>query len=82
MAVKKRAAGLVAAAAALALGLSACSSSTTGGSDSDEGGALSVGTTDKVTVLDPAGSYDNGSFFVMQQVFPFLMEYKLSLIHI
>lgn len=76
MAVKKRAAGLVAAAAALALGLSACSSSTTGGSDSGEGGALSVGTTDKVTVLDPAGSYDNGSFFVMQQVFPFLMEYK------
>ena len=76
MAVKKRAAGLAAAAAALALGLSACSSSTTGGSDSGEGGALSVGTTDKITVLDPAGSYDNGSFFVMQQVFPFLMEYK------
>lgn len=35
-----------------------------------------VGTTDKVTVLDPAGSYDNGSFFVMQQVFPFLIEYQ------
>ena len=33
-----------------------------------------VGTTDKVTTLDPAGSYDNGSFTVQNQVFPFLMN--------
>jgi len=33
-----------------------------------------VGTTDKVTALDPAGSYDNGSFAVMNQVFPFLFN--------
>ena len=32
--------------------------------------AIIVGTTDKVTTLDPAGSYDNGSFFVMNQVYP------------
>jgi peptide/nickel transport system substrate-binding protein len=37
-------------------------------------GSLIVGTTDKVTTLDPAGSYDNGSFFVMNNVFPFLMN--------
>lgn len=33
-----------------------------------------VGTTDKVTALDPAGSYDNGSFAVMNQVYPFLFN--------
>lgn len=68
---------VVAAIGASALVLSGCSTSTT---QSNEGGGgadtLTVGTTDKVTVLDPAGSYDNGSFFVMQQVFPFLMEYQ------
>ncbi|WAL39851.1 ABC transporter substrate-binding protein [Brevibacterium sp. BRM-1] len=71
---------IVAAAAALsatALVLSGCSSSTTQkDGDSDSGGPLTVGTTDKVTSLDPAGSYDNGSFLVMQQVFPFLTSYK------
>jgi len=38
--------------------------------------AITLGTTDKVTVLDPAGSYDNGSFFVMNQVFAFLLNTK------
>lgn len=33
-----------------------------------------MGTTDKVTSLDPAGSYDNGSFFLMNQVYPFLLN--------
>lgn len=33
-----------------------------------------VGTTDKVTALDPAGSYDNGSFAIMNQVYPFLFN--------
>jgi peptide/nickel transport system substrate-binding protein len=62
--------------AVTALALTAC-----GGSDGDEGGsgggsgdALTIGTTDKITTLDPAGSYDNGSFAVMNQVFPFLMN--------
>ncbi|WP_029089811.1 ABC transporter substrate-binding protein [Brevibacterium album] len=67
---------LAAAALAGALTLTACSTSTTG--DTGEGGgagALTVGTTDKVTKIDPAGAYDNGSFFVMTQVFPFLMSY-------
>src|SRR5690554_413582 len=67
--------------AATALVLAAC-----GGSDGDSdsgggsgsGGALTIGTTDKVTTLDPAGSYDNGSFAVMNQVFPFLMNTPLG----
>jgi peptide/nickel transport system substrate-binding protein len=66
--------------AATALVLTAC-----GGSDGDSGGSsggggstLTVGTTDKVTTLDPAGSYDNGSFAVMNQVFPFLMNTPLG----
>ncbi|GGL62339.1 peptide ABC transporter substrate-binding protein [Modestobacter marinus] len=60
----------------MALALSACG----GDSDSDGegggsgGGALTIGTTDKITTIDPAGSYDNGSFAVMNQVYPFLMN--------
>lgn len=38
------------------------------------GGAVTIGTTDKITLIDPAGSYDNGSFFVMNQVYGFLMN--------
>jgi len=64
--------------AATALVLTACSGSNDdggdGGSTSAAGGALTIGTTDKVTTLDPAGSYDNGSFAVQNQVFPFLMN--------
>ena len=67
---------LASAVSATALVLAGCSTSTTQqDGDGEGGGALVVGTTDKVTVLDPAGSYDNGSFFVMQQVFPFLLSY-------
>jgi peptide/nickel transport system substrate-binding protein len=72
---------LTAAAAgmtAITLALTACGG---GGSDDEaaagEGGggeAITVGTTDKITSLDPAGSYDNGSFAVMNQVYPFLMN--------
>ncbi|PID98069.1 MAG: peptide ABC transporter substrate-binding protein, partial [Actinomycetales bacterium] len=38
------------------------------------GAALTIGTTDKITSLDPAGSYDAGSFLVMNQVYGFLMN--------
>ncbi|MDR3801665.1 MAG: hypothetical protein Q3X93_09005, partial [Bifidobacterium sp.] len=38
----------------------------------DSGNAITIGTTDKITSLDPAGSYDNGSYAVQIQVFPFL----------
>lgn len=42
----------------------------------DAGGdnTIIVGTTDKVTTLDPAGSYDNGSLAVQTQVFPYLVN--------
>jgi len=42
--------------------------------NSGGGGTLTVGTTDKITSIDPAGSYDNGSFAVMNQVYPFLLN--------
>jgi peptide/nickel transport system substrate-binding protein len=66
--------------AATALVLAACGggSDDGGGSGGASGGTLTIGTTDKVTTLDPAGSYDNGSFAVMNQVFPFLMNTPLG----
>lgn len=49
-----------------------------GGTSSDGGDAsgdpIIVGTTDKITSIDPAGSYDNGSFAVMNQIYPFLFN--------
>ena len=59
-----------------ALLFTGCATSSTGGSggDGDGGGEITVGTTDKVTALDPAGSYDNGSFAVMNQIYPFLLN--------
>lgn len=71
---------LLAAAAgitAVTLTLTACGGGSDDGGDGGSasgGGSLTIGTTDKVTTLDPAGSYDNGSFAVMNQVFPFLMN--------
>jgi peptide/nickel transport system substrate-binding protein len=68
---------------ATALLLAACGGSgddgADGGSSGDGGGgALLIGTTDKITTIDPAGSYDNGSFAVMNQVYPFLMNTPLG----
>lgn len=40
-----------------------------------DGEYLTVGTTDRVSTLDPAGAYDNGSFQVENQVYPFLMNF-------
>jgi peptide/nickel transport system substrate-binding protein len=78
----RRRAVATAGVAATALVLAACGGGDGdgGGSDSGSGGggAVTVGTTDKVTTLDPAGSYDNGSFAVMNQVFPFLMNTPLG----
>lgn len=38
------------------------------------GGEITIGTTDKVNGLDPAGTYDNGSFVVQNQIYPFVMN--------
>ncbi|GAA1726988.1 ABC transporter substrate-binding protein [Brachybacterium phenoliresistens] len=61
--------------------LTACAqTSDTGGEGSDGGGgaALSVGTTDKVTALDPAAAYDNGSSTVWTQVYGYLLNTKVG----
>lgn len=64
--------GLVAATAAAGLVLAGCAG---GGGDTGDGdNTILVGTTDKVTTLDPAGSYDNGSLSVQTQVFPYLVN--------
>jgi peptide/nickel transport system substrate-binding protein len=62
-----------------ALALTACGGSNNNGSSgssggSGSGGTLTIGTTDTITTIDPAGSYDNGSFAVETQVYPFLMD--------
>ncbi|WP_353112542.1 ABC transporter substrate-binding protein [Microbacterium sp.] len=63
-----------------ALVLAGCATSSTGdkgdGGKGGSGGEITVGTTDKITSLDPAGSYDNGSFAVMNQIYPFLLNSK------
>lgn len=60
--------------AVAALTLAGCSGGSSGDGGSDGGGAIVIGTTDKITTIDPAGSYDNGSFAVMNQIYPFLMN--------
>lgn len=73
--------GAIAGLSALAL-LAGCSSGSSDSGSSGESGSASgggggdivIGTTDSVTSLDPAGSYDNGSFAVQVQVFPFLLD--------
>ncbi|TFD57670.1 peptide ABC transporter substrate-binding protein [Cryobacterium suzukii] len=77
----KRALAATAGFAVAALVLSGCAAG--GGGDGGDdaastGGPITIGTTDKVTTLDPAGSYDNGSFSVQTQVFPFLMSSKFG----
>ncbi|GAA1578761.1 Periplasmic dipeptide transport protein [Leucobacter aridicollis] len=67
----------VALAGAAALLLSSCASggdNAGGESGGSGGGAVTVGTTETVTSLDPAGAYDNGSFGVMTNVYPFLLN--------
>ena len=69
---------VIALAGVSALALTACTGPSGGGGTSTEGaagGTITYGTTDKVVTLDPAGSYDGGSFMVMNQIYPFLMNY-------
>ena len=71
--------GAIALAGISALALTACTGPSGGGGTSTgdaAGGAITFGTTDKVVTLDPAGSYDAGSFLVMNQVYPFLLNAK------
>lgn len=66
---------IIAAVASIAavVSLAACGGVKDDVSAGNAGGdAIMIGTTDKITSLDPAGSYDNGSYAVQIQVFPFL----------
>lgn len=71
---RRRALIAAAGVSVAALALAGCTAG--GGGDSTEaaGGTITIGTTDKVTTLDPAGSYDNGSLAVQTQVFPYLLN--------
>ncbi|TDE90324.1 peptide ABC transporter substrate-binding protein [Occultella glacieicola] len=75
---RRRGLSVVGTAAALALVLAACAETedpnADDGTGGDAGGGITVGTTDVIISLDPAGSYDNGSLTVMLQVYPFLMN--------
>ncbi|MGH3704775.1 MAG: ABC transporter substrate-binding protein [Agromyces sp.] len=66
--------GLVAVAGLSAAALAFAGCSAGGGAEEASGSSITVGTTDKVTTLDPAGSYDNGSLAVQTQVFPYLLN--------
>jgi peptide/nickel transport system substrate-binding protein len=74
---KKRLVGVLSGSAVFVMVLAGCAA---GGNTGDTGDSakkdnpITVGTTDKVTSIDPAGSYDNGSFAVMNQVYPFVMN--------
>ena len=73
---RKRATSVLIGASALALVLASCAAGGDTGATGD--GAILVGTTDKVVTLDPAGSYDNGSFAVQNQVYAFLLNSPLG----
>ena len=72
MSNKGRRIALVGGVVAAALALAGCAAGTSGSSSK----AIVVGTTDKLTFLDPAGSFDNGSLTVQTQVFATLMNSK------
>jgi len=65
---RRRTLAITAGVAMTTLLVAACGNSGGGGGES-----IIVGTTDKVTTLDPAGSYDNGSLQVQVNVFPYLV---------
>lgn len=65
--------GALALATTSAMLLAGCASGGSGDAGST-GGAITVGTTEVVTSLDPAGAYDNGSFGVMTNIYPFLLN--------
>jgi peptide/nickel transport system substrate-binding protein len=69
---KARVLAVIAVPAIAVIALAGCG--TGGGGDEGGDNVLLVGTTDKVTTLDPAGSYDNGSLAVQTQVFPYLVN--------
>lgn len=68
----RRSIGAVIGVCAVVLGLAGCGVGRTDNVDYSK--AIVVGTTDKIFALDPAGSYDDGSWTVEVQIYPFLMN--------
>ena len=63
--------------AALVVAIGACGSGkakSSGTSSSSGGKPITIGTTDNVIALDPAGSYDNGSLLLEDNIYQFLMN--------
>lgn len=69
----RRGTAIVAVTALAGLALGACGSGKDDGGSSGDG--ITVGTTDKVVSIDPAGSYDNGSLNVQTQVYQYLLNF-------
>ncbi|MDI3193114.1 ABC transporter substrate-binding protein [Pseudarthrobacter sp. AL07] len=71
---------VIALAGVSAFALTACTGPTDGGGGStaseNASSVIAYGTTDKVVALDPAGSYDNGSFMMINQIYSFLLNSK------
>ncbi|MDJ0316520.1 ABC transporter substrate-binding protein [Arthrobacter antibioticus] len=70
---------VIAVAGVSVLAMTACTGPAANDGGSESGGSSTgapvvVGTTDKTTFLDPAASYDNGSFMVMNQIYPFVLN--------
>lgn len=61
----------IAVAVAAALTLAACGSANKGASS---GSTITIGTTDRVVALDPAGSYDFGSSFLETNIYQYLLQ--------
>ncbi|WP_167132988.1 ABC transporter substrate-binding protein [Paramicrobacterium chengjingii] len=74
MSTPRRLVAVTAGLAAATLALAGCSSGTGDDGGSSNGSAIVIGTTDKVNTIDPAGTYSQGSFSVMNQIYPFLMN--------
>lgn len=60
---------------ASALALSGCGSNNSASKSSSSSDTVVIGTTDKIVTIDPAGSYENGSFLVETNVYPFLYNF-------
>ncbi len=82
--MKRRTHAILAPVLAVATTVSLAACATTESDNTPEGAGregaeqganhISIGTTDKITRIDPAGAYDKGSFDVMRQVYGFLVE--------
>jgi peptide/nickel transport system substrate-binding protein len=65
----------ISVATAAALVLAACgSANNNGGGGGGGGSSITIGTTDRVIALDPAGSYDFGSQFYENNIYQYLLQ--------